>query len=152
MLRFASFFAVLAVVGLWCGDTEAHFRRGCGPCYPIPDVCLCPCAGPATIVVQAPEGAKIYFDDEPTSQTARTRVFSTPPLVVGKDYCYALKCEVTREGKMETKTRTITVRAFCTTEVDLGKPAGDGTTPKKPLRPPLDLPNLPPGLDLDDRP
>jgi uncharacterized protein (TIGR03000 family) len=118
MLRFASFLAAAALMALGCGHANARCWPGCVDYRPTTEFCMCPCAGPATIVVQVPEGAKVSFDDEPTSQTSATRVYWTPPLPVGWDFHYTLKVEGNRGGNGPNETRTITVRAFCTTNVD----------------------------------
>jgi uncharacterized protein (TIGR03000 family) len=95
----------------------------CGYYRPATVICVFPSVGPATIVFQVPTGAKVYFDDEPTSQTSATRVYRTPPLPAGRDFHYAVKVEVNQGGKLLTETRNITVRAFSTTRVDLTKPS-----------------------------
>ncbi len=78
----------------------------------------------ATIVVQVPADAKVYFDEQPTQQTGALRTFVTPPLPSAKEFHYDLKAEVVREGKVRSKTERITVRAGQTTRVDLTKISG----------------------------
>jgi uncharacterized protein (TIGR03000 family) len=146
MLRFVCFLSVASATAVACNDAKACFRRGRAFCCPPPVISMRPSAGPATIVVRVPAGAKVSFDGCPTTQTSATRVYQTPPLLVGWEYTYTVKVEVGQGAKARSETRKITVRAFCTTQVHVTKP------PRGSLRPPLDLPDLPPGLDLNDRP
>jgi uncharacterized protein (TIGR03000 family) len=129
--------------GLACG------RRVSARCFCTP--CSYYYSASALVVVHVPAGAKIYIDDNPTKQTSTTRSFLTPPLPVGQDYTYLVKAEVTQHGKVMFKTKRISVRAFNTTHVRFTD-FGPSRPSKRSLRPPLDLPDPPPGLDLDGRP
>ena len=90
----------------------------------------------ATIAVNLPEGARLTFDDEPTVSTGSDRLFITPPLERGKDFHYTLEAKLTRDGKTETTSKQITVRAGEQTRVDLrfaknGRYGGLTVTPKE---------------------
>jgi len=77
---------------------------------------------PATLVVTLPAGAKLMIDDSPTSSTAASRVFQTPPLEPGYEYYYTLKAETMQDGKPVQVTNRATVRAGQTTSVRLEFP------------------------------
>jgi uncharacterized protein (TIGR03000 family) len=49
-------------------------------------------------------------------------VFTTPELEAGKEFVYTLKAQTVRDGKVETTTREVTVRAGETTTVNLNLP------------------------------
>jgi uncharacterized protein (TIGR03000 family) len=76
----------------------------------------------ATIVVEVPADAKVYFDDQPTEQTGAVRTFVTPPLRSDKAFMYNLRVEVVRQDKVVAQTEQISVRAGQTTRVDLKQP------------------------------
>lgn len=80
-------------------------------------------AAPATLVVTLPENAKLVIDEHSTVSTAATRVFSTPVLEPGKEYFYTLKAEITREGRVETATKRVAVRAGQLTRTTIEIPA-----------------------------
>jgi uncharacterized protein (TIGR03000 family) len=88
----------------------------------------------ATIAVNLPEGALLTFDDTATVSTGSNRLFVTPALERGRDFHYTIKATLTRDGKTETTSKQITVRAGEQTRVDLrfaqdaryGRLAGDG--------------------------
>jgi uncharacterized protein (TIGR03000 family) len=65
----------------------------------------------ATLVVHLPEDARLTVDGQATASTSGTRVFASPPLADGKDYCYTLRAEVTRDGETQTVTRQVVIRA-----------------------------------------
>ncbi len=74
---------------------------------------------PATIVVSLPADAKLLIDDTATTSTSATRAFASPILELGKDYFYTLKAEVVRDGKSQSTTKRIAVRAGEETTVTL---------------------------------
>jgi uncharacterized protein (TIGR03000 family) len=82
---------------------------------------------PALIVVQVPEGARLYVDDYLTKQEAAKRWFTTPPLAYGREYKYQFKVEVVRDGKPVTETRQVSVQAGLRTDVNLIDVAGTAT-------------------------
>jgi uncharacterized protein (TIGR03000 family) len=73
----------------------------------------------ATIIVQLPADATLTVDGERTQSTSGTRVFVSPPLEPGKKYQYNLRAEVNRDGRRETTSRTVDVRAGQTSEVNI---------------------------------
>jgi uncharacterized protein (TIGR03000 family) len=76
-------------------------------------------SAPATIVVNLPADAKLMVDNQPTTSTSARRVFTSPALTGDQDYTYTFKAELTREGKTESVTKIVNVRAGETTNVDI---------------------------------
>ncbi len=91
------------------------------------DTTKAPPAGPepgddkqaATIVVQVPADAKVYFDGQATTQTGSERSFATPPLRRGAILYYELKAEFAPGGQVVSRTLRIAVRGGETTRVEL---------------------------------
>jgi uncharacterized protein (TIGR03000 family) len=78
----------------------------------------------ATLLVSLPENATLVIDDYQTKSTSANRVFRTPALETGKDFHYTLKAQVpTADGKMETITKEVTVRAGESTRVSIEVPS-----------------------------
>jgi uncharacterized protein (TIGR03000 family) len=83
---------------------------------------------PATIVVSLPAEARLMIEGEETRSTSGDRTFVSPPLQPGKTYYYSLKAEVERNGKKETASQNVEVRAGQESRVTLQFP---GETPSK---------------------
>jgi len=78
----------------------------------------------ATLLVSLPENATLVIDDYQTKSTSANRVFRTPALETGKDFHYTLKAQVpTADGKVETITKEVTVRAGESTRVNIEAPS-----------------------------
>jgi uncharacterized protein (TIGR03000 family) len=80
----------------------------------------------ATIVVELPSDATLTIDGEATTSTSATRVFQTPQLEPGRTFHYTFKAQVERDGKVQSVTRRVEVRAGQQTQVSMAPPA---TTP-----------------------
>jgi uncharacterized protein (TIGR03000 family) len=65
----------------------------------------------AKLIVEVPADAKLYIDDQPMKTTSARRVFSTPALEPGQAYYYMVRVEVMRDGKVQSDTRRVIVRA-----------------------------------------
>jgi uncharacterized protein (TIGR03000 family) len=78
---------------------------------------------PVTLVVTLPADARLIVDDKPTVSTSDVRVFTTPPLPVGKDFHYTLRAEVNRDGRTQSVTQEVTVRGGEEARVTLDVPA-----------------------------
>jgi uncharacterized protein (TIGR03000 family) len=65
----------------------------------------------AKLIVEVPADAKLYIDDQPMKTTSARRVFSTPGLEPGQAYYYMVRVEVVRDGKVQSDTRRVIVRA-----------------------------------------
>jgi uncharacterized protein (TIGR03000 family) len=76
----------------------------------------------ATLMVNLPADAVLLVDDYRTTSTSAQRVLTTPALETGRDFHYTLTATVVREGKTETITKKVTVRAGEATEVKLELP------------------------------
>jgi len=87
-------------------------------------------AAPATIVVSLPANAKLLIDDRATSSTSANRTFATPALEQGKEYYYTLTAEIVRDGKNETVTQKVAVRAGEASRVNIEFPAATSVASK----------------------
>jgi uncharacterized protein (TIGR03000 family) len=65
---------------------------------------------PATIQINTPSDAVVYFDGYRTTVSGNRR-FTTPALEQGKTYFYNVKIEMTHEGQTVTTTERVLVRA-----------------------------------------
>lgn len=65
----------------------------------------------ARITVKLPADARLYVDGELCPLTSDTRSFTTPELVAGQKYYYALKAEVVRGGESRTARKRVIVEA-----------------------------------------
>jgi uncharacterized protein (TIGR03000 family) len=76
----------------------------------------------AKVHVTLPADAKLTIDDMPTVSNSESRVFESPSLTPGKTFYYVLKATVVRDGKTETVTKEVTVRAGEDTRVTIEIP------------------------------
>lgn len=76
----------------------------------------------AKIYVTLPTDAKLTIDGTPTVSTSQTRVFESPSLTPGKTFYYVLKATLVRDGKTETVTKEVVVRAGEDTRVKIEIP------------------------------
>jgi uncharacterized protein (TIGR03000 family) len=68
-------------------------------------------ADTAKLYVALPADAKLTIDGMPTASTSESRIFESPSLTPGKTYYYVLEATVVRDGRTETVTKEVTVRA-----------------------------------------
>ena len=87
-------------------------------------------AGPGAIQVALPADAKLMIDDQPTTSTSSARRFTTTELKPGYTYYYTLKAEVVRDGRVQTVTQKVEVRANQETRVTLELPTGTAAVSK----------------------
>jgi uncharacterized protein (TIGR03000 family) len=80
----------------------------------------------ATVIVDLPADAKLYFDDQLTKTTAAQRTFTTPELDPGQNYYYVLRAEVERDGKTYTEKHRVTVKAGGTSRATFNELANAG--------------------------
>jgi uncharacterized protein (TIGR03000 family) len=73
---------------------------------------------PARLVVQLPEGAKLYVDDSEIARPGVSRTFRTPALEKGQVYYYELRAEVEKDGKVLSQKRRVVVTAGKTVSAD----------------------------------
>jgi uncharacterized protein (TIGR03000 family) len=64
----------------------------------------------ARLVVELPEDARLFIDDQRMKSTSARRTFNTPVLEKGQTYYYELKVEVAREGVTHSETKKVIVR------------------------------------------
>jgi uncharacterized protein (TIGR03000 family) len=65
----------------------------------------------ALVVAHLPEGAHIWFEDEPTKQTGNLRQFVSPPLMPGKNYTYTVRVEWPEDGQWVSQMHSFRVHA-----------------------------------------
>src|SRR4029077_3509764 len=65
----------------------------------------------AKLVVELPGDAKLFIDDHLMKAASGQRIFRTPSLEKGQAYYYILRAEVDRDGKTQTATKRVIVRA-----------------------------------------
>jgi uncharacterized protein (TIGR03000 family) len=73
---------------------------------------------PATVVVQVPADAELWFQGQKTDLTGSQRTFTSPMLERGASYTYDVKARWTEDGKPVEKTRSVKVRAGERTTID----------------------------------
>ncbi len=79
-------------------------------------------ANTAKVYVTLPADAKLTIGGTPTVSTSESRVFESPSLTPGKTFYYVLKATVVRDGKTETVTKEVPVRAGADTRVKIEIP------------------------------
>lgn len=65
----------------------------------------------AKLIVELPADAKLFIDNQLMKTAAGERVFRTPQLEKGQAYYYIVRAEVVREGKPQSMTKQVIVRA-----------------------------------------
>jgi uncharacterized protein (TIGR03000 family) len=67
--------------------------------------------GKAKLIIEVPEDAKLYIDDQLMKTTSGKRSFNTPSLASGQTYYYIVRAEVVIDGKPYTESKRVLVRA-----------------------------------------
>jgi uncharacterized protein (TIGR03000 family) len=83
----------------------------------------------AKLIVEVPVDAKLYIDDQPMKTTSTRRVFSTPALEPGQAYYYVVRVEVMRDGKPQSDTRRVIVRAGEVAQADFNNRGAVASAP-----------------------
>jgi uncharacterized protein (TIGR03000 family) len=65
----------------------------------------------ARVTFALPAGAKLFIDDQLMKGSVERRTFNTPRLERGQTYFYEVRAEVNRDGKTQTETKKVLVRA-----------------------------------------
>jgi uncharacterized protein (TIGR03000 family) len=65
----------------------------------------------AHVTVNVPAGARLWFDDTPTTSTGSVREFASPPLTPGARYTDDIKATWNENGREVTQTRKVDVTA-----------------------------------------
>jgi uncharacterized protein (TIGR03000 family) len=86
------------------------------PLYYYPDPVYYPqdqavSADAATIRMHVPSDARVWFDDDLTSQTGPERTFVSPPLPRGRQFVYHIRVEWDENGKAVERKRDVPVHA-----------------------------------------
>jgi uncharacterized protein (TIGR03000 family) len=79
-------------------------------------------ANTAKLYVNLPADAKLTINGTSTVSTSKSRVFESPSLTPGKTFYYVLKATVVRDGKTESVTKEVIVRAGEDTRVKIEIP------------------------------
>jgi uncharacterized protein (TIGR03000 family) len=67
--------------------------------------------GSARLIIDVPTDAKLFIDDQAMKTASARRTFSTPALQPGQAYYYEVRAEVVRDGKTQSETKKIIVKA-----------------------------------------
>lgn len=67
--------------------------------------------GQARIIIDVPQGAKLFIDGKQMKTEGSKRVFRTPTLNATQTYYYEVKTEVVRDGKTYTDSKRLVFRA-----------------------------------------
>lgn len=93
-----------------------------------PSYCYAPCCRylpsdvPAQILVRVPAEARVYFDNEATIQGGEVRLYESPPLPAGSEFCYEVRVEIKSGEDERTETRQLVIAAGQLTQVDFRSP------------------------------
>jgi uncharacterized protein (TIGR03000 family) len=77
-----------------------------------------PAAAPARFTVRLPAEAKLFVEGQASTLTSDTRTFETPALRPDRNYAYALKAEMIRDGKVVVESREVIFQAGKDVTVD----------------------------------
>jgi uncharacterized protein (TIGR03000 family) len=72
----------------------------------------------ARLIVDLPEGARLFVDDGEVAKPGTSRTFRTPALEKGEVYYYELRAEIERDGKVLSQKRRVVVSAGKTVTAD----------------------------------
>lgn len=68
-------------------------------------------ARPARLIVELPENARLFVDDQPLANQSARRSFRTPNLQEGQIYYYSVRAEIVRDGTTYHQTKRVLLRA-----------------------------------------
>jgi uncharacterized protein (TIGR03000 family) len=71
----------------------------------------------ARLLVQLPDDARLFIDDQLMKTGSTSRTFNTPPLQVGYAYYYIARAELVINGRTFTETKQVIVRPGQTSQV-----------------------------------
>jgi uncharacterized protein (TIGR03000 family) len=87
-------------------------------------------------IVVPSSDAQIVFNDEPTTQTGKIRVFASPPLDPAQEYTYTIQAQWTANGQAVKQTKQVTVHAGDRVTVEFREPgAKSGAGGPEAIRP-----------------
>jgi uncharacterized protein (TIGR03000 family) len=67
--------------------------------------------GKGKLIIDVPEDAKLYIDDQLMKTSSGKRTFNTPALERGQTYYYIVRAEVVMDGQSYSETKRVLVRA-----------------------------------------
>jgi uncharacterized protein (TIGR03000 family) len=105
----------------------------------------------ANLRVHLPSDARLLVDGRETKKTGPNRLFVSPPLTPGKTFRYTFQWTYRKDGKLVTRTRTISFRAGENKEVDLTREDEQTSEKKAPEGRELDVPFVPTPQDVVDK-
>jgi uncharacterized protein (TIGR03000 family) len=76
----------------------------------------------ARLTVRVPPDAKVWFDDEPTSQQGPVRNFDSPPIDPGQEYTYDIRAQWRQGDREVERTKHVVVEAGKDITVDFTNP------------------------------
>ncbi len=94
---------------------------------------------PATVEVQLPADAELWFGSYRPNQTGDSRIFQSPTLIAGQAYSYQVRARWNQDGRLVDQTRTVQVRAGRVARVDFMMADRSEAVPA-PRQRPADLP------------
>lgn len=65
----------------------------------------------AQLIIEKPADAKVFVDEMPVRSEGTTQTFSTPALNPSQAYYYMVRVETVRDGKPQSESRRVIVRA-----------------------------------------
>jgi uncharacterized protein (TIGR03000 family) len=89
------------------GYSSSRYYQRVVPSYPVytPQIAA-PAVASTQIRLQVPAQAKVWFDNQPTTQTGSVREFVSPPLSPGQGYTYTVRASW-REGDREIERERV---------------------------------------------
>jgi uncharacterized protein (TIGR03000 family) len=83
----------------------------------------------AHLRVIVPANAKVWFEDEQTTQAGPARYFTSPQLALDKDYVYVIKAQWQEDGHTITRERRVMLHAGDWITVDFTRTSREETLP-----------------------
>jgi uncharacterized protein (TIGR03000 family) len=89
------------------GYSSPRYYQRAVPSYPVyaPQV-VAPVVASTQIHIQVPAQAKLWFNNQPTTQTGAVREFITSPLIPGQEYSYTVRA-TWQEGNREIERERV---------------------------------------------
>jgi uncharacterized protein (TIGR03000 family) len=67
--------------------------------------------GAARLIIEVPDGGKLYIDGQAMKATTTERLFYTPNLEAGQKYYYDVRVELMKDGQKVTESKRVIVQA-----------------------------------------
>jgi len=92
-----------------------------------------PAEGRVHVTVRVPAGARVWFQDTPTTSAGPVREFESPPVESGSRYRYRVRAAWTENGREVTQAQEVRVTAGA--HVNVTFPVAPAETPANPVAP-----------------